>query len=367
MAATTTTHSRARSSTLSGPHSLSLKVLRLSRPALATQAPLPPTAFGNGLDIAPNASLAYSTIDLTATSQDEKRHTSPSSSFPLTQALTLPAAFGAAYVGETFVCTLCVNNELPPSTSSDEGGGGSGEGNQTITVVSGVKIVAELQTPTRNQAGDGGISLPLEGPASTHEGEGEGGEGGGGGVNIKPGETLQRTLRHELKDEGQYVLAVTLSYTEETLLPHNGGTVVGSRTRSFRKLYQFISQQLVAVRSKVTERKKKDKTAAREWVLEAQLENVADGGAGIVLEKVWLKESEEERVVGKAMMDVGGTVLKPGDIEQIMFLVKEDKKENEEDVDLSKKVRLGQLHIDWRSAMGEKGSLTTGWLSSRGR
>lgn len=365
MATTTTTHSRARSSTFSGPHSLSLKVLRLSRPALATQAPLPPTAFGNGLDIAPNASLAYSTADSTATSQDEKRDTSAPSSFPLTQALTLPAAFGAAYVGETFVCTLCVNNELPPSPSSDEGGGGSGEGNQTIAVVSGVKIVAELQTPTRNQAGDGGIALPLEGAASTHEDEGEGGEGGG--VKIKPGETLQRTLRHELKDEGQYVLAVTVSYTEETLLPQHGGTVVGSRTRSFRKLYQFISQQLVAVRSKVTERKKKDTTAAREWVLEAQLENVADGGAGIVLEKVWLKESEEDGVVAKAMMDVGGTVLKPGDIEQIMFLVKEDKKENAEDVDLSMKVRLGQLNIDWRSAMGEKGSLTTGWLSSRGR
>ncbi|CAK1362918.1 putative trafficking protein particle complex subunit 13 [Cercospora beticola] len=320
-------HARGRSGTVSGPHSLSLKVLRLSRPTLAAQTPLPHTSFGNGLDIPPNASLAYPSAD-------------ENSTFPLTTALTLPSAFGAAYVGETFTCTLCVNNELPA---------GDGAGRKTV---SGIKILAELQTPTQPT----GIALELEsgdkdGKASAEEEE-----------HIEPGTTLQRTLRHELKDEGQYVLAVTISYTE-TLHTPDGAAASGGRTRTFRKLYQFVSQQLLAVRSKVTERKIREKDAPRQWVLEAQLENI--GESSIVLEKIWLKESEG--VSGKAMNgeEEGkeAVVLKPQDVEQVMFLVTEKDKSE----DLGSKVPLGLLNIDWRNAMGEPGSLTTGWLSSRGR
>ncbi|KAF2210064.1 hypothetical protein CERZMDRAFT_86382 [Cercospora zeae-maydis SCOH1-5] len=319
-------HSRARSGTVSGPHSLSLKVLRLSRPTLAAQTPLPRTSFGNGLDIAPNASLAYPSAD-------------ENSTFPLTTALTLPAAFGAAYVGETFTCTLCVNNELPT---------GDGDGRKTV---SGIKVLADLQTPTQPT----GIALELEnadvdgGPAEEEK-------------NLEPGKTLQRTLRHELKDEGQYVLAVTVSYTE-TLHDPDGAAASGERARTFRKLYQFVSQQLLAVRSKVTERKIREKDAPRQWVLEAQLENV--GETSIVLEKIWLKESES--VYGKAMNgeEEGkeAVVLRPQDVEQVMFLVAEKGKSE----DVGSKMPLGQLNIDWRNAMGEQGSLTTGWLSSRGR
>lgn len=304
-------HTRTRSNTASGPHSLSLKVLRLSRPSLATQTPLPPSA-----DIPATASLAHPSGDV-------------SSSFPLTPLLTLPAAFGAAYVGETFTCTLCANNEL-------------GEGERKG--VSGVKISAELQTPTRQE----GIALELSGG---DEGEDEGA--------MAPGATLQRTLRHELKDEGPHVLAVTVTYTE-TLLGREG-PASGGRVRTFRKLYQFVAQQLLAVRSKVTDRKRQGREA-RQWVLEAQLENV--GEASIVLERVVLKERENVR--GKAMNgdeDEEATVLKPSDVEQVMFLL-EEKSEAE---DLASRVPLGQLNIDWRSAMGEQGSLTTGWLASRGR
>ncbi|KAM3420793.1 hypothetical protein BST61_g4039 [Cercospora zeina] len=284
-------HSRARSGTVSGPHSLSLKVLRLSRPTLAAQTPLPRTSFGNGLDIAPNASLAYPSAD-------------ENSTFPLGTALTLPAAFGAAYVGETFTCTLCVNNELPT---------GDGAGRKTV---SGVKVLAELQTPTQPT----GISLELEiADAGSKAAEEQ---------HLEPGKTLQRTLRHELKDEGRYVLAVTVSYTE-TLHTPEGAAASGGRPRTFRKLYQFVSQQLLAVRSKVTERKIPEKNAPRQWVLEAQLENV--GETGIVLEKIWLKESDS--VHGKAMNgeeeDREAVVLKPQDVEQVMFLVAEkDKSED---------------------------------------
>ncbi|KAF7188788.1 putative trafficking protein particle complex subunit 13-like [Pseudocercospora fuligena] len=314
-------HTRARSGTASGPHSLSLKVLRLSRPSLATQTPLPHTKFGDGLDVHPKASLAYPNGESAST-------------FPLTPLLTLPSAFGAAYVGETFTCTLCVNNELSPDTNQRKS-------------VSGVKITAELQTPSRQE----GISLGLENAAEEDQDE----------EDLKPGATLQRTLRHELKDEGPHVLAVTVSYTE-TLLGNDGSAASAGRARTFRKLYQFVSQQLLAVRSKVTERKIREKNAPRQWILEAQLENVGD--ASVVLERVWLKEREgilSTAVNGAQSKEA--TVLKPQDIEQIMFLLKESEIPEE----TTSRIPLGQLNIDWRSAMGEQGSLTTGWLASRGR
>ena len=309
-------HSRnASSANTAGAHAISLKVLRLSRPSLATQTPLPQTSFGNGLDISPQASLAYPSAE-------------ESSSFPLTPLLTLPPAFGAAYVGETFTCTLCANNEVQPGDKRS---------------VSGVRIVAELQTPS-NQTG---VALELLGGGEVC-----------GAVDVKPGATLQRTLRHELKEEGQHVLAVTVTYTE-TLHSETGGAS-GGRARTFRKLYQFVAQQLIAVRSKITERKRREKNAAgfRQWVLEAQLENV--GETSVVLEKLWL--SEREGVGGLGINgEAEAMVLKPQDVEQVMFVLREEAKLE----DTGARVPLAQLNIDWRSAMGEKGSLTTGWLASR--
>ncbi|KAK5134266.1 hypothetical protein LTR08_006810 [Meristemomyces frigidus] len=313
-------HHRSQSSTAApgGSHAVSLKVLRLSRPSLATQTPLPRTNFGNNLDILPGASLAYPSAD-------------DQSSFPLTALLTLPAAFGAAYVGETFACTLCANNEVQESENRS---------------VSGIRIAAELQTP----GNPAGTELELKSAEDSEDDSGD----------IPPGTTLQRTLRHELKEEGAHVLAVTVTYTE-TLRSSEGGAS-GGRARSFRKLYQFVSQQLIAVRSKVTERKRR-KEAGRQWILEAQLENV--GEASAVLERIWLQERDgiSSRAVngevGKAAI-----VLKPQDVEQVMYVL-EEKEVGEESG--AGRVPLAQMNIDWRSAMGERGSLTTGWLASRGQ
>ncbi|KAK1065584.1 hypothetical protein LTR74_007782 [Friedmanniomyces endolithicus] len=304
------------------PHAITLKVLRLSRPSLTPQTPLPPSHFGNGLDLPPQASLAYPAADA-------------NSSFPLTPLLTLPSAFGAAYVGETFTCTLCANN-------------GVGEGE--LRIVSAVRIVAELQTPGREE----GVVLELRGVEEEEEDEGD----------IAPGGTLQRTVQYELKEEGEHVLAVTVSYTE-TLLSSEGGGASGGRARSFRKLYQFVAQQLIAVRSKVTERKRmgREEGQGRQYILEAQLENVGEGSA--VLARVWL--GEREGVTSRAVAYGGdgreAVVLKPRDVEQVMFVLEEKVGSG----GVGGRVPLAQLNIDWRGAMGERGSLTTGWLASKGR
>lgn len=289
-------------------HSLSLKVLRLSRPSLATQTPLPKTTLGSSLDIPPAASQAYPSAD---------------SSSPLTPLLTLPAAFGAAYVGETFACTLCLNNELPPS--------------QTSKSVSAVRIAALLQTPS-NPAG-----VPLE-----LQGDGE-------GADPSPGATLQKTLAHDLREPGAHVLAVTVSYTE-TERAGEEQAASGGRARTFRKLYQFVAQPVLAVRSKVSA---VGAEKGRRWVLEAQVENVGEGG--VVVERVWLNGGEgiEWRGGVGEKGKAEGVVLKPRDVEQVMFVVEEEQK-------ASGGRALAQVEIDWRSGMGEKGRLTTGWLAARG-
>lgn len=309
------------------PHAISLKVLRLTRPSLATQTPLPHTEFGNGLDIAADASLAYPGSD-------------SSSAFPLTSLLTLPSAFGAAYVGETFRCTLCANCEIT-------------DGDGVKRRVSGVRIVAELQTPGNQE----GTVLTLD---CADGGDGEGTDDSVEDLGI--GETIQRTLQHDLREEGQHVLAVTVTYTETVLTGEGGAS--GGRARTFRKLYQFVAQQLIAVRSKVTERKNREKDGLRQWILEAQLENV--GETSVVLER--LRLSEREGVVGKGLNGEekegrDATVLKPQDVEQVMFVLRETERVEAEVP--GGRVPLAQLNIDWRSALGEKGSLTTGWLASR--
>lgn len=303
------------------PHSLSLKVLRLSRPSLATQTPLPPTSFGQSLDIPAQASLAYPSAE-------------PSSTSPSTPLLTLPASFGAAYVGETFACTLCVNNELNvPDTGKS---------------ITAVRIAAELQTPSNTA----GIPLGLATAFAEEEGE-------TGGV-FPPAATLQKTLSHDLKEAGAHVLAVTVSYTETS---REGEVASGGRARSFRKLYQFVAQPVLAVRSKVSSLGM-SKEKGRKWMLEAQLENV--GEERVVVERVWLNGGSGIEWSGGVGKGGGGTqgksmVLKPRDVEQVMFVVRD----RGWTTPGGGAKALAQVDIDWTSAMGEKGKLMTGWLSAR--
>lgn len=163
--------------------------------------------------------------------------------------LNLPEAFGSAYVGETFSCTLCANNELVAA--------------DTTKAVSGVRIQGDMQTPS-NPTGS-----PLDLTGSTAD--------GGETVSPGPGESLQRILRFELKEEGNHVLAVTVTYTETAL---GEGKAASGRVRTFRKLYQFFAQQLLSVRTKAGEVTQQN--GSSKYLLEAQLENM--GEAAVCLE-----------------------------------------------------------------------------------
>ena len=284
---------------------------RLSRPSLSFQHPLPTppaeSADGKGED-----------------------------AFILAPLLTLPPAFGSAYVGETFSCTLCANNEVLP-------------GGRAVRTISGVRVDAEMKIPSS------GTPLALD--------LGEGGaEEGEEGEVLKTGETLQRIVSFDLKEEGSHVLAVTVTYTEEI-----GAASV--RVRTSRKLYQFVCKGCMVVRTKtgvlpglLGEGKK--------WALEAQLENTGD--ETIMLDTVVLEGGKGIRSQGlnwsmiKEGEEVERPVLMPGDVQQVCFVVEEVIDEDgvgAEEVD--GRVVFGILSLGWRGPMGNRGVLSTGTLGAR--
>jgi hypothetical protein len=168
--------------------------------------------------------------------------------------VTLPSAFGSAYVGETFACSLCANNELPEEDAT--------------RVVTSVRILAEMQTPSQ--------VFPLDLKGSGDEAQTEG---------LGRGQSFQKIVQFDLKEEGNHILAVSVSYTE-TLMADNLHAASG-RVRTFRKLYQFIAQPCLSVRTKASELAPLEvdnkslgpygKSRLLRFALEAQLENVGDG------------------------------------------------------------------------------------------
>ncbi|RKF63145.1 Trafficking protein particle complex subunit 13 [Erysiphe neolycopersici] len=304
------------------PHSVSLKVLRLSRPSLSIQQPLP--ADSSDL-ILTSASYAYPVQNAC------------NDSFILSSLLTLPPAFGYAYVGETFSCTLCANNEIIPGDMSGK-------------TISAVHIEAEIKTPNSGVP----IKLSLH-PSSSPKPESTEGvrDEKIEGSNLAPGQSLQKLIQVDLKNEGNHVLAVSVTYSEVT--------ATSGRVRSFRKLYQFVCKNCLAVRSKITTIP--SPTARKTWALEAQLENC--GEENIILEKVVFNDQKgfKSRNLNLNITNHGEAVekpkLMPGDVQQVCFLVEE---EDEKPEIISGKLFFGTISVYWRGTMGNKGCLSTDLL-----
>ncbi|KAG5927733.1 hypothetical protein E4U42_001891 [Claviceps africana] len=308
------------------PHSVSVKVLRLSRPSLVPQYPTaspaqPPTATASSLA----ASLAYQTP-----------HDTNPDPFPLSPILALPASFGSAYVGETFSCTLCANNDLAPPSGP---------------AIRHVRIHAEMKTPG---AGGAAQKMSLVNPDEE-------------GVDLAPGATLQRLVSFALKEEGNHVLAVTVSYYE--------ATETSGRTRTFRKLYQFICKAGLVVRTKVgvlgPAGGARPGAGGGRWVLEAQLENSSDDT--VQLDRVDMEVPDglscqdcnwEARAGGDT--GVQKPILHPGEVEQVCFVLSRDEHgEDDAAAAAEGRIALGALGIAWRGSMGNRGFISTGQLGTR--
>jgi hypothetical protein len=196
------------------------------------QYPLPGIEDSHAAKIEAKASLAYAA----ANSEDK---------FIISPVLTLPESFRSAYVGEEFACTLCANNELAADDASKS--------------ISGIKILAEMQMPLGET-----LTLDLD-DAEDRTGQED--------APSAPGETIQKIVRLNLSEPGQHVLAVTITYTEHSRTFE--GTPQGVRSRTFRKLYQFIAQPLINVKTKTGDIATTTTGKVR-YALEAQLQNLGD-------------------------------------------------------------------------------------------
>jgi hypothetical protein len=104
-------------------------------------------------------------------------------------------------------------------------------------------------------------------------------------VSLGKGQSYQKIVQFDLKEEGNHILAVSVSYTE-TVMAEDSQAASG-RVRTFRKLYQFIAQPCLSVRTKASELTPLEvdnkslgpygKTRLLRFALEAQLGNVGDG------------------------------------------------------------------------------------------
>lgn len=314
----------------------------LTAPHLSQQNTIPPaTSSASSPLFDPRAALAYtphpaSTGPLSA-----------SDNFVLAPVLTLPPAFGPAYVGETFSCTLVASNEPAVDASKSHPA-------ETL-VVQDVRVAAEMGTPGTAP----GANIPLDMKSAPGAGTDERDAAADDAVRV-----VQKIVRHELLDEGTHVLAVTVTYNE--IRRSGAGETLGNRVRTFRKLYQFAAKPLLSISTKVRRVPRRAAGEARGFVVEAQVENVAE--TGVVMDVVQLIGEEGVEVVGLNTWegDAEAPSLGKGDVWQGCFVVKgveaaenEEEEEEEEGGDV---VWLGRLRVRWRNAMGERGGLLTGRL-----
>lgn len=352
---------------------------RLSRPSLVTQHtlanPVSPS-YDTSAQTIP-ASLAYKSTSAT--------NPEP---FLLTPILNLPPSFGSAYVGETFRCTLCANHDTPelaagpftpttplsatsayspiqPPTASLQ----QQQAAQKKKFIRDVRIDAEMKTP-----GSAKVQKLQLSPDTEVGAEGKSDEG----ADLDPGRTLQRIVNFDLKEEGNHVLAVTVSYYE--------ATETSGRTRTFRKLYQFICKGSLIVRTKVgvlpsstlrkasgegeagapggdEEEEEEEVVGKRRWVMEAQLENCSEDAMQLERVGLDLEKGLRYRDANWVLSGSAKPILYPGEVEQVCFVVEEDGIGVSED----KEGRLvfGVLGIGWRTEMGNRGFLSTGKLGMR--
>jgi hypothetical protein len=181
--------------------------------------------------------------------------------------------------------------------------------------------------------------------------------GSGDSADLRPGGTLQKVVNFDLKEEGNHVLAVTVSYYE--------ATETSGRTRTFRKLYQFNCRASLVVRTKIGALPP-PQNRQRRWVMEAQLENCSDDT--IQLERVVL-----DLEAGLGYVDCNWDAshspppnLQPGEAEQVSFVISEVGKPGPQGTDDKEpRLALGVLGVGWRGEMGTRGFLTTGKLGTR--
>lgn len=218
----------------SGAHSLSLKIIRLSKPSLSISSPCPPILP----DSEPWADYARS-VHLPGTPESSLRD------LALSDLLVLPAHFGNIYLGETFSAFVSVNNE-------------------SLDRVVDVTIKAELQTTSQRFSL---VDTSLAGGGSLNQGKLP---TGSPKLSLDPGKTAEFVLSHEIKELGIHILVCSVHYTV-TGGPLTPGSRPEDNKKFFRKFYKFQVQNPLSVKTKV------HSLVDGRVFLETQIQNIMTG------------------------------------------------------------------------------------------
>ena len=324
------------------PHILSLKVMRLSRPLMATSAPVyyEPSSYPplvEGLE-----SLNIS--DLTASHPIELPNELHIRDFGLSQLLKLPSSFGNIYLGETFTTLVSINNE-------------------------GGQYQQQQQNPYQQQPPSGAhqVNVKVELQTSSQR------------FNLSETKyeqldtTISVTVSHEIKELGVHILVCTVQYLTDD-----------GRRRHFRKFYKFQVSNPLAVKTKV------NNMIDGRVFLEAQLQNVSAGP--MFLERMKFDPSEhfdfqdlnkiisrsdnddiddnndnenenDDREQQKNQLVFGNNFIHPQDVRQYLYMLIPKDPQNDRIARTTN--ALGKLDIVWRSSMGDLGRLQTSQLTRK--
>lgn len=307
---------------------LALKVMRLTRPSLYNTLPIASDTRDLIGDLFSNAQKC----DLGAEMNLEHFNTG--------NLLMLPQSFGNIYLGETFSCYMSVHNDSPYS-------------------VRNVSVQADLQI--------GMQKIMLIGHRNDSSLITE----------LKPDDSVDDVIHHEVKEIGTHILACTVSYITEN-----------DEKKHFRKFFKFQVSKPLDVKTKFYN------AESDEVYLEAQLQNITS--SPMCLEKVVLEPSVHftSRQLNTTQHRNGGLFLQmlnrspepkpdnpeqkhetktqpifgevnclnPLDSCQYLFCLT-PKPETQANIKLLKGVTsIGKLDIVWRTSMGERGRLQTSQL-----
>ncbi|KAK7043735.1 hypothetical protein VNI00_008347 [Paramarasmius palmivorus] len=323
--------------TSDGPaHLLSLKVMRVSRPTLAS-------AWQPFYSSSPSFS-AHSTQSILSLQGKTPLPGHPKTLRDLTHStelLTLPSSFGSIQLGETFSSCLAVNNE-------------------SAAEVEAVSLKVEIQTITSK------VTLA---------------EFGGPSYQLSSGDTMENVVSHEIKELGQHVLACTVSYrmpmiahSQSISAAEDGGdpSIV-----SFRKFYKFAVTNPLSVKTKVHAPRSPSallRPEERDKVfLEVHIQNLSP-------EPIWFERMRFECVDGWDVKDTdcagegqqdalfagSNALMQPQDMRQYIYVLLPKTLSLEPTNHVPGAIiPLGRLDISWRSSYGEPGRLLTSMLSRR--
>ncbi|KAG1730591.1 DUF974-domain-containing protein [Suillus lakei] len=316
-------------------HLLSLKVMRVSRPSLAS-------AWQPFYSSSPSFS-AHSTASILSLQGKTPLPGHPKTLRDLTQAsefLTLPASFGVIQLGETFSSCICINNE----TNID---------------IEGVSVRVEIQTANSKI-----LVAELGGP----------------GFKLAVGDSLEYVAHHEVKELGHHVLACVVSYHLPPSYRHAPGASDPSNEATFRKFYKFAVTNPLSVKTKVHTPRSPSaliSLSEREKVfLEVHIQNMTQ-------DAMWFERMEFECAEGWSVADANTmpsaednkdqrlfsgsmALMQPQAIRQYIYILTPPSSSSFPAVHpAGSAIPLGRLDISWRSQFGEPGRLLTSMLSRR--